>query len=165
MKEHLEFPVGGARITKCPGPPQKAVDSCGREPGTLGLSSSSSPLNTSRVELLGTTRAALSSQTHTILTRTPLGSLLEFTPWGIFHPDTCFFPAKSLTDLLGDGDRDIFLLGDLGFLGDRDPLLLLLRRLSLQEREIKVGVFVSFLKLQIHLWLQNQHHSKGKKNV
>ena len=41
------------------------------------------------------------------------------------------------TDLLGDGDRDIFLLGDLGFLGDRVPLLLLLRRLSLQERIIK----------------------------
>ena len=52
------------------------------------------------------------------------------------------FFAKRLTDLLGDGDRDIFLLGDLGFLGDRVPLLLLLRRLSLQEREIKVCLFV-----------------------
>lgn len=63
------------------------------------------------------------------------------------------FFSQELTDLLGDGDRDIFLLGDLGFLGDRVPLLLLLRRLSLQERIIKAFFF---FKLQIHPWLQNE---------
>lgn len=68
----------------------------------------------------------------------PFGVPLLHFPAGESSTQTPLYAvAKRSTDLLGDGDRDIFLLGDLGFLGDRVPLRLLLRRLSLQEREIK----------------------------